>query len=207
MKLEVTSLDIARSGRVILSDLWFNIGAGTCLVIRGPNGIGKTTLLKTLAGLLPWPRGVLDIDRDQVAYSGHLDAVKAQMSVHENLSFWAGIYGTGSVDQVMARLGLTDLADRLAGNLSAGQKRRLGLARLLVTGRKIWILDEPTSSLDVQNTALFADVIFTHCAGGGIAVLSTHLDLPIDSIETLDLSAFTPREDQHNDPFLEGSFA
>lgn len=206
MKLEATSLDIARSGRAVLTNLFFEIEAGTCFVIRGPNGIGKTTLLKTLAGLLPWPRGALDIPQDQIAYSGHLDAVKAQMSVRENLTFWAGIYGTGPVDGIMAQLGLSDLAGRLAGNLSAGQKRRLGLARLLVTERKIWILDEPTSSLDTQNTALFANVISAHCKAGGIAVLSTHLDLPIDNVETLDLSAYVPREDQHDDPFLEGSY-
>ena len=184
-----------------------DLAAGTCLVLRGPNGVGKTTLLKTLAGLLPPYQGSLQIDVDRVAYAGHLDAVKAQMTVSENLEFWAGVYGTGNVHVALKRLELAALADRPAHTLSAGQKRRLGLGRLLVSGRDIWLLDEPTASLDSRNTALLARVISDHCAAGGIAILSTHLDLPVRNVLTLELAEFTATSEQAEaDPFLDEAF-
>lgn len=207
MNIRTASLGCARNGRAILSGISFDLAAGTCLVLRGPNGVGKTTLLKTLAGLLSPHQGTLQIDADQIAYAGHLDAVKAQMTVAENLRFWAGVYGTADVHAALNKLELAALADRPAHTLSAGQKRRLGLGRLLVSGRGIWLLDEPTASLDSRNTALLARVISDHCAAGGIAVLSTHLDLPIRKVLTLELGKFTATS-QHaeTDPFLDEAF-
>ncbi len=208
MNIRTTSLGCTRNGRAILSGISFDLADGTCLVLRGSNGVGKTTLLKTLAGLLPLQQGSLQIDRDQVAYAGHLDAVKAQLTVEENLQFWAGIYGTGDIRTVLKKLDLSALADRPAHALSAGQKRRLGLARLLVSKRSIWLLDEPTASLDSQSTALVARVISDHCAAGGTAILSTHLELPIRKVLTLDLGKFTSKSaDSEPDPFLDEAFA
>lgn len=208
MNIRTTSLGCARNGRAILSGINFDLAAGTCLVLRGPNGVGKTTLLKTIAGLLPPHQGSLQVDFDQVAYAGHLDAVKAQLTVAENLRFWAGVYGTGDIRSVLKKLDLTALADRPAHALSAGQKRRLGLARLLVSNRRIWLLDEPTASLDSQSTSLVARVISDHCAAGGTAILSTHLDLPIRKVLTLDLGKFTARPGTGKpDPFLDGAFS
>jgi heme exporter protein A len=207
MNIRTASLGCARNGRAILSGISFDLTAGTCLVLRGPNGVGKTTLLKTLAGLLPPHQGTLQIDADQIAYAGHLDAVKTQMTVAENLKFWAGVYGTGDVHAALNKLELAALADRPAHTLSAGQKRRLGLGRLLVSGRDIWLLDEPTASLDSRNTALLARVISDHCAAGGIAILSTHLDLPIRKVLTLELEKYAATS-QHaeTDPFLDEAF-
>ena len=207
MNIRTTSLGCARNGRAILSGISFDLAAGTCLFLRGPNGVGKTTLLKTLAGLLPPYQGSLQIDADQIAYAGHLDAVKAQMTVAENLGFWAAVYGTGDVRAALNKLKLAALADRPAHTLSAGQKRRLGLGRLLVSGREIWLLDEPTASLDSRNTTLLARVISDHCAAGGIAILSTHLDLPIRNVMTLELAEFAATSEQaETDPFLDEAF-
>lgn len=207
MNVRTTSLGCARNGRTILSGISFDLAAGTCLVLRGPNGIGKTTLLKMLAGLLPPHQGSLQIDASQTAYAGHLDAVKAQLTVAENLRFWAGVYGTGDIQAALKKLDLSALSDRPAHTLSAGQKRRLGLGRLLVSDRQIWLLDEPTASLDSQNTALVARVISDHCAAGGTAILSTHLDLPIRKALTLRLAKFVAQpQNAETDPFLEEAF-
>jgi len=176
------------------------------MILRGPNGVGKSTLLRVLAGLSQQSSGTLELDHEEIAYSGHLDAVKFQLTVAENLSFWAGVYGTDTTAQVIAHFGLNDLADRYAANLSAGQKRRLGLARMTLSDRKIWLMDEPTTSLDAEHTGLIAQSISDHCAAGGIAVLSTHLDLDIPSAKTLDLVQFIPAKDTNTSVFLQGSF-
>jgi heme exporter protein A len=113
--------------------------------------------------------------------------------VRENLAFWAAIYGTGGVTEAMDRFRLGDLSQRMAGALSAGQKRRLGLARLLVTGRKAWLLDEPTVSLDAGSVALFADAVRAHLAGGGLALIATHIDLGLEA-RAIDVGRFRARE-------------
>ncbi|MCU0817438.1 MAG: heme ABC exporter ATP-binding protein CcmA [Cypionkella sp.] len=125
-----------------------------------------------------------------LTYAAHADGLKAVLSVRENLEFWAAIHGVGGVREAMARMNLAELADRRAANLSAGQKRRLGLARLLVTGRPIWVLDEPTVSLDVASVALFAGVVRDHLASGGMALLATHIDLGLPEARVLDLAPF-----------------
>jgi heme exporter protein A len=192
MELRVDNLAVARGGLCVLEGVCFGLLPGRALVLRGPNGIGKTTLLRTVAGLQPAVAGAVSVGGDAVAYAAHADGLKATLSVAENLAFWAAIYGTLRVEDALARMNLMDLRDRHAANLSAGQKRRLGLARLLVTGRPIWVLDEPTVSLDVASVALFGDVLRGHMAQGGSALIATHIDLGLEA-DVLELAPFRAR--------------
>jgi heme exporter protein A len=193
MILRVTDLACARGGVPILEGVTMALPAGGALILRGPNGVGKTTLLRVVAGLQPALSGQVDTPPDGVAYAAHADGIKPTLTVTENLRFWAGVYGTGAVDGAMEAMDLTHLADRPAQNLSAGQKRRLGLARLLVTGRAVWVLDEPTVSLDAASVALFAGVVRAHLAGGGAALIATHIDLGLPEAAVLDLTPFRAR--------------
>lgn len=190
MRLTVRDLCVARGGVRVLDGLSFAVAEGEALVLRGPNGAGKTTLLRTLAGLQPPVEGEVDYPADSVVYAGHADGIKPALSVAENLNFWAQVFGRKEISHALAAYELEGLADRPAGFLSAGQKRRLGLARLLVTGRAIWILDEPTVSLDARAVAMFAAVVRAHLAEGGIAVLATHIDLGLDEATVLDVAPF-----------------
>lgn len=190
MSLSIRNLACARGGLALLEGVSFRVEAGAALVLRGPNGCGKTTLLRTIAGLQPALSGEIECSADAIAYAAHADGIKATLSVAENLAFWAAIYGTSSIDMAVEQMNLRALADRAAQNLSAGQKRRLGLARLMVTGRPIWVLDEPTVSLDMASVALFGDVMRQHLAAGGMAVMATHIDLGLPEAEILDLTPF-----------------
>ena len=187
MGLRVTGVSVARGGVPLLDGVSFALEPGRALVLRGPNGCGKTTLLRVVAGLQPALAGEIDCAPDAIAYAAHADGIKATLSVAENLGFWAAIYGTSGAEAALSRMNLRALAARPAQNLSAGQKRRLGLARLLVTGRPIWVLDEPTVSLDTESVALFADVVRGHLAQGGMALMATHIDLGLPEATLLDL--------------------
>lgn len=181
MELCVSDLSVARGGVPVLAGVSLSLAPGQALVLRGVNGSGKTTLLRTIAGLQPALAGTVTGAEDRIAYAAHADGLKAMLSVTENLSFWAAVFGTRDVARALEAFALTPLADRLAGTLSAGQKRRLGLARLLVTGRPIWVLDEPTVSLDADAVALFADAVRAHLAQGGMALIATHIDLGLEA--------------------------
>ncbi|MCA0872365.1 heme ABC exporter ATP-binding protein CcmA [Seohaeicola saemankumensis] len=192
MTLTVTDLSITRGGVPVLENLSFELAAGRALILRGPNGIGKTTLLRTVAGLQPPVAGQIDGAEETIAYAGHSDGIKPTLTVTENLTFWARVFGAGSIVPALDAYALNDLADRHAGNLSAGQKRRLGLSRLLVTGRPIWVLDEPTVSLDVSAVTMFADAVRAHLGQGGSALIATHIDLGLDG-DVLDVGPFKAR--------------
>jgi heme exporter protein A len=187
----------------VLEGVSFALGPGEALILRGPNGSGKTTLLRTVAGLQPPLAGRVEAAPDAIAYAAHADGLKATLTVAENLTFWARIFGTGDIAPALAAFDLEDLADRPAGALSAGQKRRLGLARLLVTGRPVWALDEPTVSLDVASVGLFAEAVRRHLGQGGAALIATHIDLGLEArvFDVTQLKA-RPRASAEDEAFL-----
>lgn len=188
--LTVRNLTVTRGGAAVLADVSFAVGAGEALVLRGPNGIGKTTLLRTLAGLQPALSGDIEVESETTAYASHADGVKAALTARENLAFWAEVHGSKMDEAAFDHFDIADLKDRLAGTLSAGQKRRLGLARLAVVNRPVLLLDEPTVSLDGFSVKLFAKFLQDqHLAKGGAAVIATHIDLGLDLPE-LDLTPY-----------------
>jgi heme exporter protein A len=204
MTLSARDLAVTRGGVAILEGVSFDLGPGEALVLRGPNGIGKTTLLRSVAGLQPVEAGEVIGAEDQIAYAGHSDGLKAMLSVTENLRFWASVFGVTEIAPAMEAFDLVDLQSRMAGTLSAGQKRRLGLARLMVTGRPIWVLDEPTVSLDTASVVLFAEAVRGHLANGGSALMATHIDLGLAEASVLDLSPYkaTRKTRQMDEAFL-----
>lgn len=219
MILILDDLACRRAGRLIFSGLGFRLEGGQAAALRGPNGVGKSTLLRQLAGLIPVAGGdarlggvSLAADRqafqERVAYAGHLDAVKPALSVGENLALWAGIHGTdpARAEAALARFGLDAIAARPAGQCSAGQKRRLGLARLLVTDRPLWLMDEPTVSLDAESTALVADLVREHLVSGGMALIATHVELGLGDIPVLRMSPPKAAARHEDDPFLAGAW-
>ena len=202
MELMAENVTCRRGGRTVLSALSFEAKAGKPLILRGPNGAGKSTLLRLLAGLLPLTGGEVrfgDVSlrkdratfQEQVAYAGHLDAVKPALTVHQNLSLWAALFdGDGSgTERALAHFGLDRIAERPAVQCSAGQKRRLGLARLMVVDRPVWLLDEPTVSLDADAAQKLAALVRAHCDAGHLALIATHIDLGLADAEVLQLEA------------------
>jgi len=182
----------------VFRDLDFAVAAGGALLLAGPNGSGKSTLLRLLAGLGRLAAGqVLWSGEDaltdltahaaRVTYIGHLDAVKAGLTVTENLRF-AALVGGGQVDAALDALGLRELADLPARMLSAGQKRRLALARLALSAAPLWLLDEPTLGLDLASVERFGSVLAAHRARGGVIVAATHLPLPLPGAAELRLT-------------------
>lgn len=207
MNVKVSDLGCARGGLPVLRGVSFAVAPGEALVLRGPNGIGKTTLLRTLAGLQPAQAGRLSLDEEEVAYAGHADGLKAGLSVAQNLEFWAAVYGQHQISAALDAFALNPLRARLAQDLSAGQKRRVGLARMMVTGRKIWIFDEPTVSLDAENTAMFGQMVARHLDRGGSAFIATHIDLGLAKARVLDLTPFKAGEhSDREDLFLAEAF-
>lgn len=182
-----------RGGREVFSDLDFEVASGDVLAITGPNGAGKTSLLRLLAGLILPAGGSIELEgggedeqtlADQAHYLGHRDAMKPALSVLENLSFWRDFLGgDGDTAECLATVGLDHAAHLPAAYLSAGQRRRLSIARLLAAWRPIWLLDEPTSALDAAGQALFVGVINDHLSRGGLVVAATHTPLGVAAKE------------------------
>lgn len=193
-----TDLACVRGERLVFTGVGFTVVAGGVLLLRGPNGTGKSSLLRVCAGFvaasagqLTWNRRPVteewDAQRARTTYVGHLDAVKPAFTVAENLAFWAGLGGRDADVSALAPLALDHLHDLPAAYLSAGQKRRLNLSRLLVSNAALWLLDEPTSSLDDRSTEALLQVIAAHQAKGGMAVIATHHDLPLPNLSVLRL--------------------
>jgi heme exporter protein A len=177
----------------VFADLDFEVRASEAIAVTGPNGSGKTSLLRLVAGLLPAAGGSIDLWGgeaeltlpEQAHYLGHRDAIKPALSVLENLSFWRDFLGGGGADaaQGLSRVGLDHAAHLPAAYLSAGQRRRLSIARLLAAPRPLWLLDEPTSALDAAGQTLIADLMTDHLARGGLILAATHLPLGIPATE------------------------
>lgn len=188
-KVSLSAHDIAceRGGRTLFQGLSFTLAPGEALLVSGPNGAGKTSLLRQLAGLLPLTAGQLSVtgtDEDLPVAEfchaiGHLNATKTALTVRENLAFWADFLGEGhgDLEGALAAFGLTALAAFPAGLLSAGQRRKLALSRLYAAPRPIWLLDEPSVSLDAHAVTRLDGAIRDHLKSGGIAVVSTHVPL------------------------------
>lgn len=197
MRLTVTELACVRGGRHVFSNLCFAVAAGNALAITGPNGAGKSSLLRLIAGLLRPAGGLLVFEGgdpelgigEQAHYLGHQDALKPTLTVAENLAFWTGFLGgeAGSVEAALAAVGLGRLDGVPASYLSAGQRRRLSIARLLAVKRPLWLLDEPTAALDAAAQVLLADLMRAHLAGGGLILAAIHGSLGLDGAAELQL--------------------
>lgn len=183
MKLDANALASERNGRVVFSGLSFAVAAGELAELRGPNGSGKSTLLRVLAGLVPLSAGTVavtpmgDESLPQLChYVGHCDALKNAMTVRDNLAFWSAMLGGGDVDKALRQFNLDGLSDDPVQLLSAGQRRRLSLARVLAAPRPIWLIDEPMTALDASSQKVVMNVIATHLADGGLVISATHGD-------------------------------
>ncbi len=201
-----TNLSCRRGGRVVFAGLAFTVKSGEALILRGPNGAGKTTLLRLMAGLARANAGTLnwngtDVQEDLAAhgarlgFAGHLDAVKPAMTVRENLEFWADVRGSAlsDIDKALKAFSLSHLADMPGRILSAGQRHRVALARIAMNGAQLWLLDEPTNTLDDAALSALQRVMQNHLKSGGMVVMASHGDTLLPNANTLDIRAFIQR--------------
>ena len=199
------ALACRRGERLIFRRLGFALAAGDALILEGPNGSGKSSLLRLMAGLLRPFAGTLGWAGEAIAQDpashrarlhliGHQDAVKSVFTVIETVNFWAGLRGgdDGAAGAAVERLGLGPLADTPCRLLSAGQKKRLSLARLLASPAPLWLLDEPTTGLDAAATRNLEAMLAEHRAAGGIVIATTHIPLALAGAQNLSLADFTP---------------
>ncbi|KQU74291.1 cytochrome C biogenesis protein CcmA [Aminobacter sp. DSM 101952] len=198
MRLIAENLSGERGGEAVFAGIGFALEDGQSLVVTGPNGSGKSTLLRVIAGLLPHLHGRIAIegggeDFPTVAsachYLGHQNAMKAALTVDENLAFWRRFSGDGrlSIADALEQVDLGGLGHLPFGYLSTGQKRRAAIAKLLISHRPVWLLDEPTAGLDKASEARFTELMKAHCAAGGIVAAATHLPLGLGGATTLEM--------------------
>jgi heme exporter protein A len=198
MKLRVENLTLTRAGQKIVSGISFDLSAGEALIITGENGAGKSTTLRGIAGLLQLSDGSITLSdetgkqfenpvREYCHYLGHQNAMKSALSVRENLEFWQNFMGEEmlNVEEALEEVDLSHAIDLPFHYLSAGMKRRVSIARLLVSDRPIWILDEPTAGLDAQSVTLFSAIVQNFCAQDGILIAATHHPLGIINAKSL----------------------
>lgn len=205
MRLIVENLVVRRGNRIVIDALSFEASSGEAVLLTGPNGSGKTTLLRSIAGFLTPENGQVSLEGgpeeaspgEQSHYVGHANGIKSGLTAGENLRFWCDYLGgtadraekRNRIDDALERMHLLALEDIPAGYLSAGQKRRLGLARLLVSHRPLWLLDEPSVSLDTASVALLSAIAKEHVANGGLAIAATHLPLGLENPRELRLGS------------------
>ncbi len=200
VQLEAREIDVVRAGTTLARGVSFALQPGDALILRGPNASGKTSLLRMIAGFAPDPSGRLQLrsvddaqaldPADAVAWSGHADGLRADETPRSHIGFfarWTG--GARRIDDALEALGLSHVADRPARRLSAGQKRRLALARVWASNRPLWLLDEPYAPLDDAGRAALSDIAARHRARGGLIVASAHQTLDWPDAEELRLEA------------------
>ncbi len=197
MQLRADQLACNRGGRTVFQGLNFSLGAGEAIVVTGRNGAGKSSLLRVIAGLVRMAAGCLTLDggepdlpvAEQAHYLGHQDALKPSLTVGENLQFWTEFFDVGrdAVGPALDAVELSVLADLPAAYLSAGQRRRLSIARLVAVPRSIWLLDEPTSALDTPSQKRLAELMRDHLAGGGMIVAAAHGPIGLERARELKL--------------------
>jgi len=206
MKLTVNALSCVRGDYPVFDNVSFEISTGQALQLTGDNGSGKSSLLRLLCGLLDPEGGEIVLQgqaadtnvADNCHYLGHDNALKAPMTALANLEFWQSVFGPTGIepDAALDVVGLGRIADLPAGYLSAGQKRRVALARLLVSNRPIWLLDEPTAALDSASEALLGRLVDERLETGGLVIVATHMPLPFAVTGTVDMSLQRPRSEQ-----------
>ena len=193
MRLSGRDLSVSRGGRRIFEGLSFALASGELLAVTGANGAGKSTLLRLVAGLLHLDAGSIMLDPEPeegraqaIHYLGHLDGLKPRLTVRENLLFWRRLWkGSGDIDDALDTVGIGGLDHLHASSLSAGQKRRVALARLLIHARPVWLLDEPATSLDASGEAMLGRLVEGHLAGGGMAMAALHRPLPVAPTQSI----------------------
>jgi heme exporter protein A len=195
MQLKGDNLACGRGGREVFAGLNFSLSGGEALLVTGRNGAGKSSLLRLIAGLVRPSAGQLALDggeseatiAEQAHYLGHQDAVKPSLTVGENLQFWTQFLGGGDIEPALEAVDLGPLTDLPAAYLSAGQRRRLSIARLAAVTRPLWLLDEPTSALDAPSQARLTALMRSHLAGGGMIVAAAHGPIGIERARELKL--------------------
>jgi len=196
MRLVAQNISIVRAARRLAANVSFTLDPGGALVLLGANGSGKTSLLRAIAGLLPLESGAVVLEEaddltvaDVTHFVGHDNALKTRLTPRENLAFWAAMLGGDDAPEAiataLARVGLPHVADLSVGVLSAGQKRRVALCRLLVAPRPLWLLDEPTTALDSAATALLGTLLAAHREAGGMVIAATHAELALPGAATI----------------------
>jgi heme exporter protein A len=194
MTLSANALVCERNGRVVFSNLSFEVKPGQCAELRGANGAGKSSLLRLIAGLVPVAAGDLTLDGNaelstRCHYAGHQDGLKSALTVAENLRFWANCFGGENIESALSAFSLAGLRDEHVQILSAGQKRRLSLARLMLVHRPLWLLDEPMTALDAKSQSQLRDAMQDHLKSNGMIVVATHGDLGFPADHLISLGA------------------
>lgn len=205
MRLIVSDLAAERGGEIIFSDLNFSLSGGQAMVVTGPNGSGKSTLLRIICGLLPAAHGEVQMEvgaemlkpSSLIHYLGHQNAMKPALSVRENLDFWQKFHGEKAleIEEALEEVGLPDIDHLPFGYLSTGQKRRVSIAKLLISGRSVWVVDEPTAGLDRASEKRFAELMSAKLNDGGIIIAATHIPLGLDQVMTVDIGDYSMKDE------------
>lgn len=201
MRLGAENLAGDRGGETIFAGLSFEVSSGEALIVTGPNGSGKSTLLRIICGLLAPEAGKIELLEDRAAlpvraachYLGHQNAMKPALSVRENLLFWQKFNGSArfDIDEALEAVDLPGVEHLPFGYLSTGQKRRVSIAKLLISHRPLWIVDEPTAGLDKASESRFAELMRDHMRDGGMVIAATHIPLGLEGVRTLDMAQYS----------------